>query len=155
MVLWVFHGNFMVFSRVFQGLFKESSRAIQGSFAGCSKGCQGCSSLFLGSVSKVFRGRFKKMFNVFLKNFIMFDTHCSYPSRRRACSFLGHPVWWKYTLNKYVHVLGTKGSKKATTHKWKLFWESNYIDGSHISQFLAHFMAFSIFRTPCNLLKCF
>ena len=30
----------------------------------------------------------------------------------------------------------------------KLFWESNYIDGSHISQFLAHFMAFSIFRTP-------
>ena len=92
MVLRVFHGNFKGFSRVFQGLFKESSRAIQGSFAGCSKGCQGCSSLFLGSVSKVFRGSFKKMFNVFLKNFIMFDTHRSYPSRRRACSFLGHPV---------------------------------------------------------------
>ena len=67
MVLRVFHGNFKDFSRVFQGLFKESSRAFQESFAGCSKGCQGCSSLFLESVSKVFRGSFKKMFNVFLK----------------------------------------------------------------------------------------
>ena len=71
MVLRVLHGNFKGFSRVFQGLFKESSRAFQESFAGCSKGCQGCSSLFLGSVSKVFRGSFKKMFNVFLKSFIL------------------------------------------------------------------------------------
>ena len=84
MVLRVFHGNFKGFSRVFQGLFKESSRAFQESFAGCSKGCQGCSSLFLGSVSKVFRGSFKNMFIVFLKNFIMVDTHRSYLSRRRA-----------------------------------------------------------------------
>ena len=34
--------------------------------------------------------------------------------------------------------------QKAPTHKGKLFWESNYIDGSHISQFLAHFRKFSI-----------
>ena len=61
-------------------------------------------------------------------------------------SFLGHPVWWKYTytLNKYVHVFGKKGSKTAPTHNEKLFQESNYIDESHISQFLA-FRKFSIF----------
>ena len=143
------------FSREFQGIFKESSRAFQESFAGCSKGCQGCSSLFLGSVSKVFRGSFKKMFNVFLKNFIMFDTHCSYPSWTRAYSFLGHPVWWKYTLNKYAHVLGTKGSQKAPTQSGKLFWESNCIDGSHIFQFLAHFKNFPFFRTPYSIFGAF
>ena len=49
-----------------------------------------------------------------------------------------------YTLNKYVHVFGTKGSKTAPTHKEKLFQESNCIDESHISQFLA-FRKFSIF----------
>ena len=45
----------------------------------------------------------------------------------------------------YVHVLGTKGSQEASTHMGKLFRESNNIDGSHISQLLAQFMAFSIF----------
>ena len=67
MVLRVFHGNVKGFSRVFQGLFKESSRAIQESFTGCSKGCQGCSSLLLGSVSKVFRGSSRKCSMCFLK----------------------------------------------------------------------------------------
>ena len=37
----------------------------------------------------------------------------------------------------------------------KLFRESIYIDRSHISQFLAHFMAFSIFRTPFTLFDAF
>ena len=53
--------------------------------------------------------------------------------------FIGHPVWWKYTLNKYIYVFGTKGFPKAQPHKEKLFLES------HISIFLAHFMGFSIF----------
>ena len=65
--------------------------------------------------------------------------------------FLRHPVWWKFTLNKYVHV---KGSQEAKTHMGKLFLESNYIDGIHISQFLAHIMIFSIFRTPCTRFWC-
>ena len=29
--------------------------------------------------------------------------------------FLGHPVWWKYTLNKYIYVFGTKG--------FPMFWQ--------------------------------
>ena len=43
---------------------------------------------------------------------------------------------------------------KTINHMGNLFWESNYIDGSHISRFLAHFIAFSVFRTPCTLFPC-
>ena len=66
-------------------------------------------------------------------------------------SFLRHPVWWKYILNKNVHVLGTNGSQGVPTNSGTLLGEGNYIDWSKISQFLAHYMAFSIFRTPCTL----
>ena len=65
----------------------------------------------------------------------------------QSVHFLGHPVWWKFTLNKYIFVFGTKGSQKAQPHK--LFWESSYSDWSHIFQFSVYFMALSIFRTPC------
>ena len=44
---------------------------------------------------------------------------------------------------------GQKAPIKVPTHKGKHFRASNYIDGSHISQFIAHFRKFSIFRTPC------
>ena len=60
----MFHGNFKVFSRVFQGLFKEGSRAFQESFQGVQKVVKDVQVCFL-SASKVFRGSFKKMFNVF------------------------------------------------------------------------------------------
>ena len=59
--------------------------------------------------------------------------------------FLGHPVWWKNTLNKYIYVIGNEGPPKAQPHKEKLFLKSNYNAKCNISKFLAHFMAFSIF----------
>ena len=58
--------------------------------------------------------------------------------------FLGHPVWWKYTLNKYIYIVWIKSTSKAPVHKDRFFRES-YIDDSHISQFIDHFIAFPIF----------
>ena len=40
--------------------------------------------------------------------------------------------------------------QKAPTHNGKLR-ESNCMDGSHISQLLAHFKNFPFFRTPCTI----
>ena len=39
-----------------------------------------------------------------------------------------------------------KGTQKTPLHKGKLFIESNYIDLSHLSQFLAHFRKLAIFK---------
>ena len=36
-------------------------------------------------VSRVFQGSFKKTFKVFQNSILLHDTHCSFPSRRRAC----------------------------------------------------------------------
>ena len=49
---------------------------------------QGC---FEG-VLRVFQGSFKKTFKVFQKSFMLHGTHRSFPSRRRACFFGGHPL---------------------------------------------------------------
>ena len=35
--------------------------------------------------------------------------------------FLGHPVWLKHPLNKFIYVFGSKGSQKAPSQK-----ENNY-----------------------------
>ena len=59
--------------------------------------------------------------------------------------FLGHPVWWKYTLYNYIYVFGTKGFPKAQPHKEIFFLESNCNAECHKSKFFAHFMVFSIF----------
>ena len=58
--------------------------------------------------------------------------------------FLGHPVWWKYTVKMYIYVFATKGSQKAPPYEW-FFFESKYIDWSYIFQVLANFMGFFIF----------
>ena len=69
---------------MFHESFKEVkvSRMLQGFF------------MILKGVSKVFQGSFKKTFKVFQKSFMFHGTHCSFPSRRRACLdcvfFLGY-----------------------------------------------------------------
>ena len=47
--------------------------------------------------------------------------------------FLGNPVWWKNTLNKYIYVIGNESSPKAQPHKEKLFLSRSYI--SNFRQF--------------------
>ena len=62
----------------------------------------------------------------------------------KQSNFLGHTLWWKFTLNEYIYVFGTKGHQKAQPHK-PFFWESNNNDWSHIFPFLVYVMALSIF----------
>ena len=35
----------------------------------------------------------------------------------KQSNFLGHTLWWKFTLNEYIYVFGTKGHQKAQPHK--------------------------------------
>ena len=73
-------------SRKLQGHPKEVQRAFQGSFKDILRKFQVCSK----KVSSAFQEHFKKSFkNVSMKFcfVILFfhGSHCSYPSRRRAC----------------------------------------------------------------------
>ena len=70
----------------FSGCFKEVSRVFDESFMEeeVSRMFQGCFIFFKG-VSRVFQGSFKTTFKVFQKSFMLHGTHCSFPSRRRAC----------------------------------------------------------------------
>ena len=53
----------------------------------------------------------------FLSNYWLKSYIKSFSQFHGIFPFLGHPVWWKYTLNNVIYVLGTKGYQKAPTHK--------------------------------------
>ena len=63
--------------------------------------------------------------------------------------FLGHPVWLKHPLNKFIYVFGSKGSQKAPSQK-----ENNYRRPTLLIEVkYVHFQpimhCISIFGTPC------
>ena len=82
-------GRFKGASRASKRCSKGVSRDFQGSFKDVLRKYKGC----LRKVSSVFQENFKqsfkdvsKMFNeVLLCKFVLHGSHCSFPSRRRAC----------------------------------------------------------------------
>ena len=58
-------------------MFQDSLKGASRKFKGCFKGVL--------RVLRMIQGSFKKTFKVFQINFILDDTHRSFPSRRRAC----------------------------------------------------------------------
>ena len=120
----VFWGSFKGVSRKFQGAkkkfqgcFKEVSRVFHESFKEVEVSrifhdFQGCS----GSVSKVFQESLKKTFRVFQKSLMLHVTHCSFPSRRRACYLtlysLRWLIWNLYILSNYDHTFWIQDKNK-------------------------------------------
>ena len=107
----VFQWCFKKISKEFNPNFNEVSRRSQETIKGISQNFQFARvlryskeisrflSLYKGrpvfdgfsfqSVLRVFQGSLKKMFKVFQKSFMLHVTHCSYPSRRNPCCFIG------------------------------------------------------------------
>ena len=81
-VLRVLQENFKVVSMMFQGCFMKVSRKKN------FKEFQGCFMIFKG-VSRVFQRCFKevsrKLSRFLKKSFMLYGTHRSFPSRKRAC----------------------------------------------------------------------
>ena len=100
--------------------FEGVLRVLQGRFKGLSFKFHGRGSLkdvsrvfhdFQGSFKSVSRS-FKKTFNAFQKSLMLHGSHCSFPSRRRAC-------FRNDRASKYKAILAIQGVKKM---KMALFW---------------------------------
>ena len=75
-------------------MFHESFKEVE--FSRLFHDFQGCSK----SVSKVFQRSSKKTLRVFQKSFMLYGTHCSFPSRRRACFYENDFAHYPFTTTQ-------------------------------------------------------
>ena len=72
-----------------------------------------------------------------------------YPIIHCILNLLGHPVWWKYTLNKSIYVFWTKGTQKAPAQKEYFYGRATTLFGVKYLYFLDPYsLHFTFFGHP-------
>ena len=72
-----------------------------------------------------------------------------YPIIHCILHLVGHPVWWKYTLNRSIYVFWTKGTQKVPAQKEYFYGRATILIGVKYLHFRPFFIVFYIFWTPC------
>ena len=138
----MFQACFKLFSSMFQACFKPVLKKLLGYFKSASKVLERKLQKFSKDGSRLFKGSFNDISKVFQSSFegvsrkfcslifLLHGTHCSYPSRRRAC-FTRNYSWFIVTRN----CLSLRYCQCQNMNLMK--WKTNYVFPS-----LIYFVAF-------------